>query len=542
MIVDAGNQGFFWFIGKVESRDDPLQLGRLKVRVYNIHPQNEVLVSTDELPWATVMTPATSASVNHIGTSPVGIVAGTTVVGFFMDGRDAQIPVVMGTLAGIPKEHDVPPRARGIDNLSDKIAPIGNEPPTAFSARYPFNKVTQTEGGHVVELDDTPGSERINVFHKSGSYIEINEEGRRVQKIVGDDYEIVKQDKNVYVKGSLNIIVEGSADINVSRACNISATLPLTLKSTSIISMTAPVVSINGSLATSVKGKVLGLNTDFGDMFGSGEASVDTQVADEVATTAADAAEENIVEFTSDTANLEEVMNGGGANGLSPDVIQEIDDNLSTKGFEEFAIYENPSSTSAFEKIRSNIGSIYKGAAASVVQKVGPVIKEASNYGVSIDSVATAISKPEEAMKNICLSNVSKFSAVIPDGPQLAAIKEAGDNEYVQTALRVVIRSGGDPKQFIAACTAEVQELAIEGINNTVAAEMPKAVAEEILPAESTNVTRVSIALKDSVSAISKATAETINKVYGVADTAKSFFEEKLPDDYKRYTNTRVGG
>ena len=46
-----------------------------------------------------------------------------------------------------------------------------------YNARYPFNRVNQTESGHVIEIDDTPNGERINIQHMSGSFIEMHPDG-----------------------------------------------------------------------------------------------------------------------------------------------------------------------------------------------------------------------------------------------------------------------------------------------------------------------------------------------------------------------------
>ena len=42
---------------------------------------------------------------------------------------------------------------------------------------YPNNKVTQTPSGHVIEIDDTPDAERIHIYHKSGTFIEMQPNG-----------------------------------------------------------------------------------------------------------------------------------------------------------------------------------------------------------------------------------------------------------------------------------------------------------------------------------------------------------------------------
>ena len=50
------------------------------------------------------MNPITSATVSGLGQSPLGAVEGTWVVGFFQDGSDAQQPIIIGTLPGVPSE------------------------------------------------------------------------------------------------------------------------------------------------------------------------------------------------------------------------------------------------------------------------------------------------------------------------------------------------------------------------------------------------------------------------------------------------------
>lgn len=215
---NIGSEGFRWFVGVVEDREDPLKLGRLRVRIYNVHSPKQTRVPTDTLPWASVMMPVSGANYNKIGQAPVGIQIGTTVIGFFMDGDDGNTPVIMGSLAGIPEmninNHDVPPEAREI-NLVNK-QPLGPEPASAYRAKYPYNKVLRTEGGHVIEIDDTPNFERIHIYHKSGTYIEIDETGRFTIKIEGNDFEVVAGNKELYVKGNVNVKVDGTYTVESS--------------------------------------------------------------------------------------------------------------------------------------------------------------------------------------------------------------------------------------------------------------------------------------------------------------------------------------
>ena len=79
---------FVWWIGVVEDRHDPEMLGRLKVRVYGYHTDEKDKIKTDDLFWAAVMSPIQSSSFGGVGFSPTGILEGSTVVGFFLDGHN----------------------------------------------------------------------------------------------------------------------------------------------------------------------------------------------------------------------------------------------------------------------------------------------------------------------------------------------------------------------------------------------------------------------------------------------------------------------
>jgi hypothetical protein len=219
-----GQEGFRWFIGKVEDRDDPMLIGRVRVRIYNVHSEKKSLLPTAELPWAFVVNSITSASLDGIGVSPTGIAVGSTVIGFFMDGNDGNYPVLLGTLGALKDNlsaSDVPTDAYGISSVNKTTD--GSEPASAYGAKYPFNKVLKTEGGHIIEIDDTPNNERIHIYHKSGTYIEINNDGRTVRKSTDDDYEILMKNKLVEVRGSVGITAKGDITLSSEGSITIKA-------------------------------------------------------------------------------------------------------------------------------------------------------------------------------------------------------------------------------------------------------------------------------------------------------------------------------
>jgi len=119
---------FVWWQGVVEDRNDPLQLGRCRVRILGFHPQERAAVATEQLPWAFPLQDITSAAMSGIGHAPVGPVEGTWVIGFFRDGENAQEPVIMGTIGGIPQAPVGNQQGLGFFDPNGKYPLTGNNP------------------------------------------------------------------------------------------------------------------------------------------------------------------------------------------------------------------------------------------------------------------------------------------------------------------------------------------------------------------------------------------------------------------------------
>ena len=116
---------FKMWIGVVEDRIDPEQIGRYKVRILGYHTANRETLPTKDLPWATPVMPLTSASLSGIGETP-GLINGATVVGFFADGDDEQQPVILGSLPGVPLDKISDPKI-GFSDPKGKYPRSGEE-------------------------------------------------------------------------------------------------------------------------------------------------------------------------------------------------------------------------------------------------------------------------------------------------------------------------------------------------------------------------------------------------------------------------------
>jgi hypothetical protein len=89
-----------WFTGVVENIADPLNAGRVQIRCFEYHEQNNIILPSENLPWAMPIMPLTSASLRGIGTSSTGLRVGSWVFGFFRD-ADLQDLVIINSIGGI---------------------------------------------------------------------------------------------------------------------------------------------------------------------------------------------------------------------------------------------------------------------------------------------------------------------------------------------------------------------------------------------------------------------------------------------------------
>tara|TARA_R100000030_G_scaffold16446_2_gene11025 strand:+ start:679 stop:2823 length:2145 start_codon:yes stop_codon:yes gene_type:complete len=99
-----GRDGFRWWVGQIppEGEDYDLQQNgggwgnRIKVRILGYHPYSVVELPNKDLPWATILMGTTDGSGAQNRATSVSIAPGDTVFGFFLDGDNGQVPVIMG--------------------------------------------------------------------------------------------------------------------------------------------------------------------------------------------------------------------------------------------------------------------------------------------------------------------------------------------------------------------------------------------------------------------------------------------------------------
>ena len=268
---------FFWFTGVVEDINDPLEMGRCRVRCYGYHTKDwEVEIPTDKLPWATPMVPITSASMTESGQSATGLYQGSWVVGFFRDGSNGQDPVIMGSIPSqssavdyqfgftdpderypvqskldIPETpraakttseinykqsfsytkkvelrgtHDIVPTANAAHEMNWEFPPIDSVVAPVYPANHVLSyekKDDADEASHIIEVDCTPGQERISTIHRTGTYREITPVGDETSVIVGNDFQVVVKNRNVNVIGNCNLTVDSNCSTYIKGNWNI---------------------------------------------------------------------------------------------------------------------------------------------------------------------------------------------------------------------------------------------------------------------------------------------------------------------------------
>ena len=320
----AGKNGFIWWTGIVENRNDPLKLGQCQVRCVGWDADNKMHLPTKDLPWAKPLLPVN-------GTEVYAPKEGDMVIGFFIDGENAQERVMMGILPNIPLKTANPQQAfadprtatelvsapktpkektyntdgTGIeiverdqaesypkildepstsriarndaasitktfiqerkDNLVTGVETVNDtwdEPETLYNTVYPYNNVIETESGHLLEFDDTPEAERIHLAHRNGSFQEWFPDGDKVEKVTKDNYQIVMGDDKVYIMGKCQVTIQGDAELYVQGNFDMNVDGTCNIRSTGNMKLNAPLIDLNDGTKGAAR---IGDTADTGD-------------------------------------------------------------------------------------------------------------------------------------------------------------------------------------------------------------------------------------------------------------------------------------
>lgn len=216
-----------FYRGIVVDNNDPLENGRVKVKIYPMFSG----VDDADLPWAIYADPSMG------GTSNVGSInvpAVNSHLFCFFENGDHRFPVYFSAAPAI--ENNVPDSPKLARESEDTVSSINanaskaiptasggtwDEPDSAYAATYPNNAVYRSKSGIVVEIDDTTDNVRFHVYHPSGSREEIDNLGSRVKHTKNNSYEVVVGNDNLYVKGSESVTVDGSMDVYCKGVVNI---------------------------------------------------------------------------------------------------------------------------------------------------------------------------------------------------------------------------------------------------------------------------------------------------------------------------------
>lgn len=140
------------------------------------------------------------------------------------------------------------------------------QPDIPFNARYPYNKVMETESGHVMEFDDTPENERVHIYHRKGTYTEIDANGTQVNRIVGDGYIISERNGYIYIGGDCSVTINGTARVLINADAVIDVTGDASMNVGGSLSLAAAAdISLNagGDLKISANNILIDSATDF---------------------------------------------------------------------------------------------------------------------------------------------------------------------------------------------------------------------------------------------------------------------------------------
>ena len=109
---------------------------------------------------------------------------------------------IIKTSKAITESFEPKPRYLDPEEYSTNVEENIDFPIVEYAAEYPFNHVYESESGHLIETDDTPGAERLHWYHRSGTFTEFTSRGSRLENTQGHHFNSLS--------GNLEEIISGS--------------------------------------------------------------------------------------------------------------------------------------------------------------------------------------------------------------------------------------------------------------------------------------------------------------------------------------------
>jgi len=204
-----------WFFGKIVDNDDPLEIGRFKVRIHGLHTDNSITVPNEYLPWAQCVMPASSSGVSGLGDMP-RMLPGAQVFGFFLDGEASQIPLILGPILTIESPSEVQ-QTISATTASNNASASANAPssssPLAPNSSSPLgDQTTQSDTEIDENLVGNSNAEKIFNYFVNAGYSPAQSAG-----LVGNFYAESNLDPKAYNPNDAGMPAEGIAQWRSTR-------------------------------------------------------------------------------------------------------------------------------------------------------------------------------------------------------------------------------------------------------------------------------------------------------------------------------------
>jgi hypothetical protein len=296
----SGFNNMMYFAGVVEDNHDLTNAGRVRVRAFGIHPPRKTeddadSVPTEHLPWATVLD-------SSYGVAPVIPSVGDWVFGFFIDGREAQQPMIMGRMpgmhlqtpsgSGVPGEDGyLPPEAllnfgkpdlhryqggegasqgqtltqRAFANTSIPQAngETFDEPPIMMPENNYTNRVISSkDGDNFIVLgsgEDSANSDYFLISHSSGSVFQIDANGTIFVKAFADKYNTTQGVESNYVRGSSHSTIDEDYTLKIGKSGKIQVNGRLDIECTDFNVRAARNINLDAGVKVNVSGGGVGV-------------------------------------------------------------------------------------------------------------------------------------------------------------------------------------------------------------------------------------------------------------------------------------------